>query len=144
MAKRSTKNYGARYTTLPEGSHRDNWNGSKWIRPEKRLALYSRDGFCCVYCGRGAEDGVTLTLDHVLAVELGGGNEATNLVTCCLACNSAKQDKTVKAWVAYLRVQGVNTKCLAKRIRAACDREVNITEGKRLLALRKSAKARKK
>lgn len=32
-----------------------NANGSKWIRPEKRLAIYHRDGFACIYCGATAE-----------------------------------------------------------------------------------------
>ena len=30
-------------------------NGSKWIRPEKRMAIYLRDGLACVYCGEGVE-----------------------------------------------------------------------------------------
>jgi 5-methylcytosine-specific restriction endonuclease McrA len=25
-------------------------NGSKWIRPEKRWAIYRRDTYCCIYC----------------------------------------------------------------------------------------------
>lgn len=54
--------------------------GSKWIRRSTRLAIYSRDGFCCAYCGATAETGAALTLDHVQACELGGSNEPTNLV----------------------------------------------------------------
>lgn len=57
--------------------------GSRWIQPSTRLAIYHRDGFACVYCGHGAEDGAVLSLDHVLACELGGSNEPTNLVTSC-------------------------------------------------------------
>lgn len=76
------------------------WNGSKWIRPEKRLAIYIRDGFTCAYCGRslkGAEPH-DVTLDHLLPRSAGGGNEATNLVTACGACNYSRQDKP---WVDY-------------------------------------------
>ena len=28
-----------------------------------------------------------MTLDHLLACELGGQNTAANLVTCCVSCN---------------------------------------------------------
>lgn len=62
--------------------------GSKWIRPEKRLAIYHRDDFTCLYCLRGELDGVLLTLDHVTPRFDGGSNEADNLVTACLTCNS--------------------------------------------------------
>lgn len=68
-------------------------NGSKWIRKCKRLAIYMRDGMACAYCKRGIEDGVVLTLDHLTPRCAGGGNEETNLITCCLSCNSSRQDK---------------------------------------------------
>ena len=29
--------------------------GSKWIRKSTRLAIYYRDGLCCVYCGAAGE-----------------------------------------------------------------------------------------
>ena len=35
--------------------------GRNWIRPEKRRALYLRDGLACVYCGDSLEDGARLT-----------------------------------------------------------------------------------
>lgn len=76
------------------------WNGSKWIRPEKRLAIYLRDGFICAYCGRslkGAEPH-DLTLDHLLPRSTGGGNDATNLVTACGNCNYSRQDRP---WIDY-------------------------------------------
>lgn len=74
--------------------------GSKWIRKEKRLAIYIRDGFSCAYCGRdlrGAEP-CEVTLDHLLPRCVGGGNEATNLITACRSCNSSRQDKP---WASY-------------------------------------------
>lgn len=44
----------------------------------------------CVWCKRR---GVQLSLDHFLPRELGGGNEADNLITSCLLCNSKRQHK---------------------------------------------------
>ena len=43
-------------------------NGGKWIRPDKRLALYLRDGMACCWCGASVEEGEHLTLDHVIPV----------------------------------------------------------------------------
>ncbi len=66
-----------------------------WIRPEKRLAIYLRDSFRCVYCckdlhGAHPQD---ITLDHVTCKADGGSNSETNLVTACRSCNCARQDK---------------------------------------------------
>lgn len=72
-------------------------HGMNWIRQEKRLSLYMRDHFACLYCGKGVEDdNVVLTLDHVLHR---GGNDASNLVTACLECNMAKGWWTLKRFL---------------------------------------------
>lgn len=112
--------------------------GSKWIRPERRLAIYHRDGFCCAYCGGGAEQGVLLTLDHVVACELGGGNESENLVTACLSCNSSKQDLTTREWFAALRDRGIDTAKVGPRIRRLTAKPINKAAGKALAAARKT------
>jgi hypothetical protein len=70
--------------------------GMNWISPKKRLAIYLRDGLACVYCGSTVEDGVRLTLDHLRAHKHGGSNKETNLVTCCLTCNSARGKRSWK------------------------------------------------
>jgi 5-methylcytosine-specific restriction endonuclease McrA len=115
-------------------THKRNWQGSKWCRPEKRLAIYLRDGFICVYCGRE----MSLSLDHVIPHALGGGNEASNLVTACKPCNSARGKKTVRQFLAWLRVRGADTAGLAARVRNCTRRRVDMAAGKRLLARRKA------
>jgi 5-methylcytosine-specific restriction endonuclease McrA len=114
------------------------WNGSKWIRPEKRLAIYLRDGMCCAYCGSKFEDGAELSLDHVLAVELGGTNETANLITCCRFCNSSKQDATTRTWFAVLRDRGIDTSKIGPRIRRLVARDLSayLTEAKTVIANR--------
>jgi len=109
-----------------------NAHGSKWIRPERRLAIYARDGFSCAYCG--AED--ALSLDHVMPRELGGGHENENLVTCCVSCNSARRDSSMREWFVMLRDRGIITDGLAVKIRRTVGRKVDIALGKRLLAAR--------
>lgn len=75
-------------------------NGGSWIRKDKRLAIYIRDGFTCVYCGTDLKhaDPTDVTLDHLLPRSAGGTNEATNLVTACRHCNSQRGDRP---WVSY-------------------------------------------
>lgn len=112
--------------------------GSKWIRPEKRAAIYIRDNHTCAYCGASVvEDGIVLTLDHLQACELGGGNEAENLVTCCLSCNSSKRALTLRAWLGTLRDRGVDTTGLAAKIRRQTRKPINVTAGRELLAAAK-------
>ncbi len=113
--------------------------GSKWIRKTTRLAIYHRDGFCCVFCGQGSEDGVKLTLDHVIACENGGSNAPENLVTCCGRCNSSKQDITIRSWYVRLRTRGFDTKIISARVRRALCRPLDRAEGRRLEALRYAA-----
>ena len=61
--------------------------------PELRTQLYERDAWRCEYCGETVSPD-NATLDHVVPRSLGGGNEAENLVTACLPCNSIKADRT--------------------------------------------------
>jgi len=80
-----------------------NWQGMNWIRPEKRLAIYLRDGMACCWCGTSVEtEGTILTLDHCRPRCKGGGNEASNLITACKACNSARGSKTLKDFSEYV------------------------------------------
>lgn len=68
-----------------------------WIRPHKRLAIYLRDSFRCVYCCCDLHDADPrdITLDHLVAKVDGGSNDETNLVTSCRACNCSRQDKPI-------------------------------------------------
>ena len=79
-----------------------NVNGSKWIWPVTRLAIYLRDHFHCVYCNRDLHGAKPrdVTLDHLVPRSQGGTNAPTNLVTACLACNVAKGDTP---WRQYVR-----------------------------------------
>lgn len=69
--------------------------GGKWIRKDRRLAIYLRDGFTCAYCGRDLHgaDPRDVTLDHLNAHHAAGHHHERNLVTACRSCNSSRQDK---------------------------------------------------
>jgi 5-methylcytosine-specific restriction endonuclease McrA len=76
-----------------------NSHGMNWIRPEKRLAIYIRDGLACAYCGHGVEDSAKLTLDHVVPRSQGGSNETQNLITACHRCNTERKDTPILDWL---------------------------------------------
>jgi hypothetical protein len=110
--------------------------GMNWIRPVKRLAIYMRDGLSCAYCGQAIEDGVKLTLDHVIPVSAGGGNEETNLVTACLRCNSSRGARKMEAFcksvAAYLN-HGIQPKTIVAFIRKTTKRPLDIAAAQELI-----------
>jgi 5-methylcytosine-specific restriction endonuclease McrA len=71
------------------------YNGGAWIRKEKRLAIYIRDGFKCLCCGTDLRNAKPrgIALDHIVCKVNGGTNEASNLVTICITCNSKRGAK---------------------------------------------------
>lgn len=99
-------------------------SGGDLIWRPTRMAIYARDSWCCAVCawrpqrvsilldyvsriiqdraptraldGRRITRG--LTLDHVVPCSRGGSNGPENLVTMCLACNSAKQARTLREY----------------------------------------------
>lgn len=54
-----------------------------------RFEILRRDNHSCRYCGGTVPD-VTLTVDHVLPVALGGSDDPGNLVAACRDCNAGK------------------------------------------------------
>lgn len=58
-----------------------------------RYDILRRDGFKCKICGRSAEDGVKLHVDHIIPVSKGGKTEWDNLRTLCQDCNLGKSNK---------------------------------------------------
>jgi len=66
----------------------------KAVNEKIRYQVFSRDSFRCKACGRSTDDGVKLTVDHMVPVDWGGTSEVSNLLTLCEECNRGK-----KAWV---------------------------------------------
>jgi hypothetical protein len=61
-----------------------------------RFEVLRRDGYTCRYCGAKAPD-VVLTVDHVIPVTLGGGDDPRNLVAACQDCNAGKSSVPIDA-----------------------------------------------
>lgn len=117
------------------------YQGMNWIRQEKRLAIYLRDGLACVYCGAALEDGAQLTLDHLLPHSQGGGNEASNLVTACKQCNSSRGNRPVNDFVAacaaYLN-HDVRPEDIMAHIGTVIHRPLPMAEARELRARRRA------
>ncbi len=72
--------------------------------------VLARDGYVCVYCGRGVEDEVQLTVDHVVptswferGVATGDADASGNLLCACVSSNSSKGDMDLDLYAVYLR-----------------------------------------
>lgn len=63
----------------------------KAITEKLRFQVLTRDGFRCKVCGRDAQDGVKLEIDHIIPVDWGGTNDISNLQTLCEECNRGKK-----------------------------------------------------
>lgn len=62
------------------------------MSPKLRYEILRRDNFKCVICGRSADDGITLHVDHIMPVSKGGKTVESNLRTLCADCNLGKSD----------------------------------------------------
>lgn len=58
---------------------------------EQKRIILKRDGYRCVLCGRGREDGVELQVDHIRPKELGGKAIIENGQTLCAQHNFQKK-----------------------------------------------------
>lgn len=112
--------------------------GMNWIRKERRLAIYMRDGLACCWCGAGVEDGAKLTLDHLTPYTAGGGNAAANLVTACHTCNSVRQDRSAEVFAidaaAYHR--RASAEAILGHIDNVTKRPLNVACAKAMIAAR--------
>jgi hypothetical protein len=117
----------------------EKWQGMNWIRKEKRLAIYLRDGLGCSYCGQGLEDEIKLTLDHLIPHSHGGKNDAKNLVTCCQHCNSSRGNRDWQRFafsVAEYVDHGVSAEEIIRHIESTIAKPLNIVEAKNMMARR--------
>lgn len=60
--------------------------------PEIKRQIFQRDGFRCVVCGRGKEDGIEIVADHKISKDKGGSNLVLNGQTLCTPHNLLKKN----------------------------------------------------
>jgi len=57
-----------------------------------RFRILKRDGYRCQLCGRNAQDGIKLEVDHKYPRSKGGTDDESNLWVLCFDCNRGKRD----------------------------------------------------
>ena len=121
-------------------SRKDSWSGMNWITQVKRLSIYLRDGVSCAYCSQSVEDGVRLTLDHILPHSMNGSNHETNLITCCSVCNSSRGNRSVIEFAEgvahYLNIEAEE---IINHIIESKERDLPVKEAMTLIERRGSA-----
>ena len=126
-------------TTRRQNQRQKNWQGMNWLRPEKRLAIYLRDGMACAYCGATVEDGAKLTLDHLDCCCAGGTNGADNLVTACHRCNSSRGKRSIGEFAGALATylgHGAIAADIEAHVADCASRPIDRTAAKSLIARR--------
>lgn len=123
------------------GKENGSYQGMNWLRPEKRLAIYLRDGLACAYCGQGIEEGVRLTLDHLVphSASAKPDNSEGNLVTACVSCNSSRGARPVKDFcvaVAHYLNHGASAELILAHIQDRVAQPLDMVGAKALMARR--------
>lgn len=60
--------------------------------PDIKEAIFERDNYKCVICGRGEADGVEICADHMKPKDKGGDNSIKNGQTLCMEHNLMKKN----------------------------------------------------
>ena len=85
------------------------WLYRTYIPPLSNAALFRRDDWICLYCGRRFTSS-HLSRDHVRPLSRGGEDSWSNAVTACKRCNNRKAGRTPEeAGMALLAVPFVPT-----------------------------------
>jgi len=71
-----------------------NIDEAKFIKAGIRWQVFERDDFKCVACGKSAQDGAILHVDHIIPRSKGGENTMENYQTLCHLCNIGKSNKS--------------------------------------------------
>ena len=70
-------------------------NGGRGVSPSEWAGLLEQFNHCCAYCGRSGP----LERDHVYPINLGGKDEAENVVPACRGCNAKKRSSKPIQWM---------------------------------------------
>jgi hypothetical protein len=63
------------------------------VMPALRWQVFQRDNWRCVACGRTAQDGIILHVDHIVPRSKGGADALDNYQTLCDLCNLGKSNR---------------------------------------------------
>lgn len=66
----------------------------KAVKNRQRMHILDRDAWTCQYCGTRLFTAAEATVDHIIPLSLGGGNEDSNLRAACHPCNKTKGQRS--------------------------------------------------
>lgn len=69
------------------------------VVPNVRWQVFQRDGFKCRSCGRSADDGAVLQIDHIEPKSWGGPDVFANYQTLCRECNLGKSNRSNESFL---------------------------------------------
>jgi 5-methylcytosine-specific restriction endonuclease McrA len=64
----------------------------------------------CIYCNRNFSDLIYKSPDHIIPINLGGENVASNINICCFECNLAKGRISLADWINLSKLISANLK----------------------------------
>lgn len=102
-------------------------HSSAWIRPDKRWAIYVRDGLRCVWCGDDAA-----CLDHLFArASRWRDNDPRRIVSACTRCNTMRKATPPAGWLRFLRDRGQDVAAIYRRLQVVRYVPINRLAGRR-------------
>jgi hypothetical protein len=95
----------------------------KDFTPEQKEAIFKRDGYKCVVCGRGQNDGVEIHADHIKPRDLGGESTIENGQTLCAQHNFQKKNyrQTETGKKMFIRLYELAKKSNDKKLQKFCN-----------------------
>lgn len=95
---------------------------------EAREAIFKRDGYKCVICGRGRAEGVEIHADHIKPKDKGGKATLDNGQTLCSQHNFLKKNlgQTTLGKRYFIRLYRVAKKTKNKRLITFCAEVLNV------------------
>jgi hypothetical protein len=97
---------------------------------EQKEAIFKRDGYKCVVCGRGRTDGVEIHADHIKPRDLGGESTIENGQTLCAQHNFQKKNykQTETGKKMFIRLYELCKKSKDKKLQKFCSDVLTVYE----------------
>jgi len=98
--------------------------------PELKKQIFERDGYKCVICGRTANEGYELHVDHILPKDKGGKATLDNGQTLCSICNFRKKNynQTESGKKMFIRLWEIAKEINDKKTMQFCEEILNTYE----------------
>lgn len=97
---------------------------------EQKEAIFKRDGYRCVVCGRGKADGIEIHADHIRPRDLGGESTIENGQTLCAQHNFQKKNykQTETGKKMFIRLYELCKKSKDKKLQKFCSDVLTVYE----------------